>query len=65
MAEPAHVLVVAHQTAATAPLLDAVRARAQEGAATWTKSGWHDKCSFLQSSSEEPGPEGPGDKATE
>ncbi|HLY47829.1 MAG TPA: hypothetical protein VKR21_01415 [Solirubrobacteraceae bacterium] len=35
MAEPAHVLVVAHQTAATAPLLDAVRARAQEGAATF------------------------------
>jgi hypothetical protein len=33
MAEPTHVLVVAHQTAATAPLLDAVRARAQQGPA--------------------------------
>ena len=31
MADPAKVLVVAHQTAATGPLLDAVRARAQEG----------------------------------
>jgi hypothetical protein len=29
MAEPASVLVVAHQTAATAPLLDAIRERAQ------------------------------------
>ncbi|MBV8431348.1 MAG: hypothetical protein JO244_09315 [Solirubrobacterales bacterium] len=35
MAEPASVLVVAHQTAATRPLLDAVRARAQEGPATF------------------------------
>jgi hypothetical protein len=35
MAEPTHVLVVAHQTAATAPLLDAVRARAQAGPATF------------------------------
>src|SRR5947209_7596478 len=33
MAEPAHVLVVAHQTAATPGLLDAVRARAQAGPA--------------------------------
>ena|SRR5947209_8263739 len=35
MAEPARVLVVAHQTAATAPLLDAVRVRAQADAATF------------------------------
>ena len=33
MPEPANVLVVAHQTAATAPLLDAVRERAQRGPA--------------------------------
>jgi hypothetical protein len=33
MAEPANVLVVAHQTAATAPLLDAVRERAERGPA--------------------------------
>jgi hypothetical protein len=33
MSEPAHVLVVAHQTAATQALLDAVRARAQRGPA--------------------------------
>jgi hypothetical protein len=33
MPEPANVLVVAHQTAATGPLLDAVRARAQRGPA--------------------------------
>jgi hypothetical protein len=33
MAEPANVLVVAHQTAATAPLLDAVAARAAQGPA--------------------------------
>ncbi len=33
MAETAHVLVVAHQTAATQGLLDAVRARAQRGEA--------------------------------
>ena len=33
MSEPAHVLVVAHQTAATAPLLDAVRERAARGPA--------------------------------
>ncbi len=35
MPEPAHVLVVAHQTAATPGLLDAVRERAQRGAATF------------------------------
>jgi hypothetical protein len=33
---PAHVLVVAHKTAATKPLLDAVRARAQRGPAEFT-----------------------------
>jgi hypothetical protein len=33
MSEPARVLVVAHQTAATAGLLDAVRERAQRGPA--------------------------------
>jgi hypothetical protein len=33
MSEPASVLVVAHQTAATAPLLDAIRERAQRGPA--------------------------------
>jgi hypothetical protein len=33
MAESANVLVVAHQTAATAPLLDAVRERAERGPA--------------------------------
>lgn len=33
MAEPTNVLVVAHQTAATAPLLDAVRERAARGPA--------------------------------
>jgi hypothetical protein len=33
MSEQANVLVVAHQTAATAPLLDAVRERAQRGPA--------------------------------
>lgn len=33
MSEPANVLVVAHQTAATQPLLDAVRERAQRGQA--------------------------------
>src|SRR5947207_3254278 len=33
MPEPAHVLVVAHQTAATKPLFDAVRERAQRGQA--------------------------------
>ncbi len=33
MPEEANVLVVAHQTAATAPLLDAVRERAQRGPA--------------------------------
>jgi hypothetical protein len=33
MAEPTSVLVVAHQTAATQPLLDAVRERAQRGEA--------------------------------
>ena len=33
MAEPASVLVVAHQTAATAPLLDAVRERSQQSPA--------------------------------
>ena len=35
MAEPAHVLVVAHQTAATQRLLDAVRERAQRSPATF------------------------------
>ena len=35
MPEPAHVLVVAHQTAATRGLLDAVRERAQRGPATF------------------------------
>jgi len=33
---PTRVLVVAHKTAATQPLLDAVRARAQRGPATFT-----------------------------
>jgi hypothetical protein len=33
MSEPANVLVVAHQTAATTPLLDAVRERAARGPA--------------------------------
>jgi hypothetical protein len=33
MSEPANVLVVAHQTAATRPLLDAIRERAQRGQA--------------------------------
>ncbi len=33
MSEPANVLVVAHQTAATPPLLDAVRERAQRSSA--------------------------------
>jgi hypothetical protein len=33
MSEPAHVLVVAHQTAATSGLLEAVRERAQRGPA--------------------------------
>jgi hypothetical protein len=35
MSESAHVLVVAHQTAATPALLDAVRARARSGPATF------------------------------
>lgn len=35
MSEPAHVLVVAHQTAATSGLLEAVHARAQQGPATF------------------------------
>jgi hypothetical protein len=35
MSEPANVLVVAHQTAATAPLLDAVRERAARSPATF------------------------------
>ena len=35
MTEPAHVLVVAHQTAATSGLLDAVRERAGRGPATF------------------------------
>jgi hypothetical protein len=35
MSEPAHVLVVAHQTAATQALLAAVRERAQRGPATF------------------------------
>jgi hypothetical protein len=33
MSEPANVLVVAHQTAATQPLLDAIKERAQRGPA--------------------------------
>lgn len=35
MSEPAHVLVVAHQTAATPALLGAVRERARSGSATF------------------------------
>ena len=35
MAEPANVLVVAHQTAATAPLLEAVRERTRQGPAAF------------------------------
>ena len=35
MSDPAHVLVVAHQTAATSGLLEAVHARATEGPATF------------------------------
>jgi hypothetical protein len=35
MSEPAHVLVVAHQTAATPALLDAIRERARSGPATF------------------------------
>ncbi len=35
MSEPAHVLVVAHQTAATPALLEAVRERAHSGPATF------------------------------
>ena len=35
MSEPAHVLVVAHQTAATKGLLDAVRERARRGPAAF------------------------------
>ena len=35
MSQPAHVLVVAHQTAATSGLLTAVRERAQRGPATF------------------------------
>jgi hypothetical protein len=35
MSEPAHVLVVAHQTAATPALLDAVRDRARSGQVTF------------------------------
>jgi hypothetical protein len=35
MPEPAHVLVVAHQTASTPGLTDAVHARAERGAATF------------------------------
>jgi hypothetical protein len=35
MPEPAHVLVLAHQTAATPRLLDAVRERAERGPATF------------------------------
>jgi hypothetical protein len=36
MSEPARVLVVAHKTAATPALMDAVRERAQRGPATFT-----------------------------
>jgi hypothetical protein len=35
MSDPAHVLIVAHQTAATSGLLEAVRRRAKEGPATF------------------------------
>jgi hypothetical protein len=35
MSDPAHILVVAHQTAATSGLLEAVRARAKDGPATF------------------------------
>ena len=35
MPEPAHVLVVAHQTASTPGLMDAVRARSESGPATF------------------------------
>jgi hypothetical protein len=35
MPEPAHVLVVAHQTASTTGLMDAVRARSERGPATF------------------------------
>ena len=35
MPEPAHVLVVAHQTASTPALMDAVRARSESGPATF------------------------------
>jgi len=35
MSEPANVLVVAHQTAATAPLLEAVRERARRSPASF------------------------------
>lgn len=35
MSEPAHILVVAHQTAATGALLDEVQSRAERGAATF------------------------------
>ncbi|HWF25449.1 MAG TPA: hypothetical protein VG275_08380 [Solirubrobacteraceae bacterium] len=35
MPEPAHVLVVAHQTASTSGLMDAVRARSERGPATF------------------------------
>jgi len=35
MSEPAHVLLVAHQTAATQGLLDAVRRRTEQGPATF------------------------------
>src|SRR6185312_12912143 len=35
MSDPAHVLVVAHQTATTSGLLDTVRARAQRSPATF------------------------------
>ena len=36
MSDPARVLVVAHKTAATPPLLEAVRERAQQGPASFT-----------------------------
>ena len=38
MSEPSHVLVVAHQTAATSALLDEVHGRAERGEARFISS---------------------------